>query len=113
MSSKSVGTKSISAKSVKKNRPTKPLELTQPFVVGTAYFIRTVTYHLVGRVKSIVGQFLVLEDAAWVADSGRFTQAIETGTLNEVEPVTVPVIVNMGSITDAPEWRHDLPRTQK
>jgi hypothetical protein len=31
-----------------------------PFVVGKAYFIRTVTYHLTGRVKEISGQFLIL-----------------------------------------------------
>lgn len=100
---------------VKKSGQVKPATSapTHPFVIGAAYFIRTVTYHWVGRVKSIAGQFLVLEDAAWVADSGRFMQAIESGALNEVEPVMVPVVVNMGSIVDAPEWKHPLPRTQK
>ena len=84
-----------------------------PFLIGAAYFIRTVTYHLTGRVKAIIGGFLVLEEAAWVADSGRFTQAIVDGKLNEVEPVTVPVFVNVNTITDAYEWRHSLPREQK
>ena len=84
-----------------------------PFVIGQAYFFRTVTYHLTGRVKAIVGSFLVIEDAAWIADSGRFTQAINDGKLNEVEPMDVDVIVNTNSITDAPIWKHELPRTQK
>ncbi len=84
-----------------------------PFAIGAQYFIRTVTYHLTGRVVNIVGQFLVLEDAAWIADSGRFTQAINQGTLNEVEPVNGPVIVNLNSITDAFNWAHELPKAQK
>lgn len=83
-----------------------------PFEAGEAYFIRTVTYHLVGRVRHVLRDFLVLEDAAWVADSGRFMQAIKDGALNEVEPVGV-AFVNLGSITDAFPWRHTLPTGQK
>lgn len=91
--------------------PTKTPAL--PFEVGEKYFIRTVTYHLTGQVKAIVGNFLVLTDAAWIADSGRFMAAIESGTLDEVEPVTCEVFVNTDSICDAFAWRHDLPRVQK
>ncbi len=83
-----------------------------PFTIGQSYFIRTVTYHLVGRVKAIVGTNLILESASWVADSGRFMQAIKNGTLNEVEPVG-DAIVNMTSYTDAFPWNHALPETQK
>lgn len=101
--------KSTVTKSTKKTA----VEPSTPFLIGAAYYIRTVTYHLVGRVKAIVGGFLVLEDAAWVADSGRFTQAITDGKLNEVEPVTVPVFVNMNAITDVFVWNHELPREQK
>jgi len=84
-----------------------------PFKVGEKYFIRTVTYHATGKVKKIVGNFLVLEDAAWVADSGRFRQAIMEGTLDEVEPVDVEMYLNIESIIDAFEWKKDLPREQK
>jgi len=59
------------------------------------------------------GGFLILTDAAWIADSGRFMQAIETGELGEVEPVTVPVRVNIASIIDVYHWKHPLPREQK
>jgi hypothetical protein len=104
----------MSVKSAKKTRTTVgPSTPSTPFLIGAAYFIRTVTYHLTGRVKAIIGGFLVLEEAAWIADSGRFTQAIVNGKLNEVEPVTVPVFVNVNTITDAYEWRHSLPREQK
>ena len=81
-----------------------------PFKVGGSYFIRTVTYFATGRVKAIVGNFLVLEDAAWIADSGRFNEAINKGILSEVEPVEVDMFVNFNSITDAFPWRHKLPR---
>ena len=80
--------------------------------IGKSWFIRTVTYHLVGRVKKIVGNFLVLEDASWIPDSGRFMNTIKEGKLNEVEPVG-QALVNLNSITDMFPWRHDLPQEQK
>jgi hypothetical protein len=55
--------------------------------VGAQLFIRTVTYHMTGRVVKRTGNLLELEDAAWIADSGRFADAIKTGELSEVEPV--------------------------
>lgn len=83
------------------------------FEVGEKYFIRTVTYFATGRVKRVVGNFLELETAAWVADTGRFRQAIMDGVLNEVEPVEVPMFINIASITDAFAWKHNLPTEQK
>ncbi len=81
-------------------------------LVGQKWFFRTVTYHLVGRVKKRMGNFLVLEGAAWVADSGRFMQAIKDGKLSEVEPVG-DALVNLSAVTDAFPWRHKLPTEQK
>lgn len=92
---------------------TKIMNASIPFKIGECYFIRTVTYHLTGKVENVIGDFLVLKDAAWVADSGRFTQAINNGILNEVEPVNVLVYVNINSITDAFDWKHKLPSEQK
>ena len=80
--------------------------------VGEKIFIRTVTYHLVGRVKAVNGTLIELTDASWVADSGRFTQAIKDGTLNEVEPVG-RCWVNASAIVDAFPWTHALPKVQK
>lgn len=83
---------------------------------GNKVFIRTVTYHLVGEVtgRETVGEttFLVLENASWVADSGRFHVAIARGELSEVEFVG-PALVNVAAITDAFPWRHELPTTSK
>lgn len=88
-------------------------KLDLPFQVGEAYFIRTVTYFATGKVKAVTGQFLVLEDAAWIADTGRFSDALAKGVMSEVEPVNVDMFVNTASITDAFPWEHALPREQK
>jgi hypothetical protein len=84
-----------------------------PFEIGGKYFFRTVTYFATGEVAEIKGDFLVLKSAAWVADTGRFREAIMQGTLNEVEPVEVPMYLNVNVITDAFVWTHKLPDTQK
>jgi hypothetical protein len=81
-------------------------------MVGKSYFFRTVTYHMTGKVKKVIGNILELEKAAWIADSGRFMQAIKDGKLNEVEPVGVAYI-NMASVTDFFPWTHKLPEEQK
>ena len=92
--------------------PESPAASSADPMVGGKWFIRTVTYHLVGRVVRRAGVFLVLKDASWVADSGRFMQAIKDGTLSEVEPVG-DAIVNLSAITDAFPWIHALPTAQK
>ena len=56
-------------------------------LIGKKFFFRTVTYHMTGKVIKRIGNFVQLEKAAWIADSGRFMTAIKTGELNEVEPV--------------------------
>ena len=74
-------------------------------MVGEKYYFRTVTYHLTGRVKKVIGSLLELENAAWIADSGRFMNAIKEGVLNEVEPVG-RAYVNMLSVTDIFPWKN-------
>lgn len=82
------------------------------FKIGGKYFFRTVTYHLVGKVEKQIEGFLILSNASWVADSGRFGKAIETGLLNEVEFVG-DAILNQETITDAFPWKHELPKITK
>ena len=80
--------------------------------VGEKLFIRTVTYHCVGEVTKKIGNFFELKNASWVADSGRFMQAIKNGTLSEVEPVGT-MWLNTNSIVDIFPWKHSLPKDQK
>ena len=85
-----------------------------PFEIGEPYFIRTVTYHLTGTLVRVTAQELVIEHAAWIADDGRFMQAMEKGEFKEVEPYPdSQVIVGRGSIIDAIKVQFKLPRSQK
>jgi hypothetical protein len=81
-------------------------------MVGEKYFFRTVTYHMTGRVKKVIGNIVELENAAWIADSGRFMNAIKEGTLNEVEPVG-RAYLNLSSVVDFFPWNHALPEKQQ
>lgn len=81
-------------------------------LVGKKWYFRTVTYHMVGEVVKLVGSFVMLKNSSWVADSGRWMQAIRDGVLNEVEPTGVSY-VNINTVTDFVEWKHPLPKDQK
>lgn len=83
-----------------------------PFEIGKAYLIRTVTYHQVGILKDIVGDFLIFKDASWVADSGRFSDCISKGSFNEVEYVG-PMMINKTAIVDAFAWENKVPKETK
>ena len=73
-----------------------------PYKIGEVYLIRTVTMIDVGRVVAVFPTEVVLEDACWVADTGRFAQAVATGEYGETEPFPDgEVIVGRGSIIDA------------
>jgi len=84
-----------------------------PWEIGKNYLIRTVTMIQLGKLKRVTDKELVLSDACWVADTGRFTQALEKGTLNEVEMFQRDVIIGRGGLIDATEWLCELPKTQK
>lgn len=84
-----------------------------PLRVGASVFIRTVTNYYTGRVVALTEFEVVLDDAAWIADTGRFHTALKSGTLGEIEPYIGPVSVARGPIVDVTEWTHDLPRDQK
>ena len=85
-----------------------------PWVCGQAYLIRTCTMTLLGRLIGVWPQELALADAAWIADTGRFADAIKGGPskLAEVEPMGT-VIIGRGSIVDAVAWEHELAKEQK
>lgn len=85
------------------------------FEIGKSYFVRTVTYHYLGRLVSVTDSDLVFADASWVASSGRFHKALAEGVpiLDEVEPYPANVIVSRAVIVDASVWDHDLPGEAK
>lgn len=83
-----------------------------PFEIGKAYLIRTVTYHQVGILKDIQGDFLIFKDASWVADSGRFSECLSKGTFSEVE-YAGPMFINKTAIVDAFPWENKVPKETK
>mgnify|MGYP000524289872 CR=1 FL=1 len=83
------------------------------FEVGKQYLIRTVTFFYTGMLIRVTDNDLVLSDAAWIADTGRFHDCLKSGVFNEVEPFLSDVIVPRSAIIDATIWDHKLPREQK
>jgi hypothetical protein len=81
--------------------------------IGHNYFIRTVTNYFTGKLKYVSPTELVLGEAAWIADTGRFSDALKTWTPNEVEPYPGDVIIGRGAIVDASIWDGALPREKK
>lgn len=85
-----------------------------PMPIGTNVFIITVTRFYTGRVTAIAEEEVELDEAAWIADTGRFTDAMKAvEKLNEIEPYPGKTIVNRGLIADWSVWPHELPRSQK
>ena len=86
-----------------------------PWEVGSNYFIRTVTHHFTGKLVAVHQTELVLTQAAWIADDGRFMEAVASGSFKEVEPfpADAEVIVNRASLVDALKIAFKLPCSQK
>jgi hypothetical protein len=88
-----------------------------PFEIGKNYFIRTVTMSYAGRLKAVYDDTFVLSDASWIADTGRFHNAIKSGLeeidSSEIEPFVNDVIVGRGALIDMTIYNFPLPTKQK
>ncbi len=80
---------------------------------GQNVIIRTVTHYYTGRLSAADGTWLQLDDAAWIADTGRWSKALETGELREVEPYPGTCWVALAAVVDLARWSHDLPRATR
>lgn len=83
--------------------------------VGSAVFVQTVTFGYTGRVVAQADGMLWLTDAAWIAETGRFTQAMASGEFDEVEPYPEGQVVALavGAIVTIMPWVHKLPRARR
>jgi len=70
-------------------------------LIGQLVFIRTVTMTNCGRLVAVLPQAFVLEDAVWVANTGRWSNFCKTGNADEVEPFADgPVYVGKAGLID-------------
>lgn len=81
--------------------------------VGKDVFVRTVTYHYIGRIKEINEHSIVLSDASWIPQSGRWSTTLSTGELKECEPYVDDVYLNRQAVVDITAWRFALPTKAK
>lgn len=90
-----------------------PTDTTGPWEIGKNYLIRTVTMIDTGKLVAVYAQELVLESAAWIADTGRFSGSLKSCNFSEVEPFPDGhLILGRGSVIDAIQIPN-LPREQK
>ena len=68
---------------------------------------------MIDVVKRVAHGFVILGEAAWIPDSGRWSTFLSSGTANEVEPFPDEVAVSLGSIVDVAPWSAALPRSVK
>lgn len=80
-----------------------------PYKIGASYLVRTVTNYFSGNLVAVYEHELVLTKAAWIADTGRFSQSLKTGIMSEVEPIPGDVIIGRGAIVDVCEWPEGKP----
>jgi hypothetical protein len=86
---------------------------THSLKLGNNYMVETVTKYFIGELVSITDCDLVLASAAWVADTGRYHEAVMNCKFPnnaEIEPYKDRVIVNRKSIVAVVPWDGALPR---
>lgn len=85
-----------------------------PYIIGEKYFIRTVTNYYTGILEAVHDQELVINNAAWIVDTGRFNKMLKGADMNEIEPYPDgPVVIGRGAIIDASIVDFDMPRSEK
>lgn len=84
-----------------------------PVQIGKAYLFRTVTRIEVGRVVSVCGDFIEIEDASWISDTGRYHDCLVSGAFGEVAPYPNGAVLNSSAFLSYAPWDHPLPRQKK
>ena len=79
---------------------------------GKSYLFRTVTMIYTGKIVSMKKDEILLTTAAWIADTGRFSDNLSSCEFNEVEPYPNDVVIFRGALLDVTEIK-TLPTKQK
>ncbi len=73
-----------------------------PFEIGKTYIFRTITMCDIGRISDIVGNYIILENAVWIPDTGSWSKClVDPNEIQNVEPFASKVFLNTDSIVDA------------
>ena len=78
--------------------------------IGKKYIVRAIPHCYTGELLAVTPTEIILGHAAWIAHTGKFSTALESGKLQYVEPYPDEVIVMRAVIADMSEWKHPLPR---
>jgi len=99
----------------KKDKIVKKSVKGSPYLIGANYLVRTVTMIYTGKLINVFDKELILTECAWIPDTGRWQQACEKGTFDEVEPYPseAEVIINKEAILDSFIVSWKLPKEQK
>lgn len=74
--------------------------------MNNGIFARCATFHYAGRLidRTDDAAFIVLDKATWVADSGRFGEALKNKSFSQFENYVNPVMLNTNFIVDFTPW---------
>ena len=77
--------------------------------------IRTITMIYTGRLIKSSNNELVITEACWIPDTGRWMEACKTGSFDEIEPYpsNAEVIINRDAVLDLFKISFNLPQEQK
>ena len=80
------------------------------FEVGAAYYVETYGKNFVARVAAVTPTEVVLADAAWVADTGRFHEFLRDGRTEsmEIEPLPDGWSIPLAYVSGTLPWPHPL-----
>ena len=67
------------------------------FKDGETLFVQTATHYYAGTLEDINDKAILLKDAAWVADTGRFNEFIKGSKPSELEPCG-SVLISWGAV---------------
>lgn len=73
------------------------------FTIGKVYAFRTVTMIYTGRLVSENETQFLVDEAAWIPDTERWADFVDTGAHKEAEPYKRPVVLFKGAMLDITE----------
>lgn len=80
------------------------------FPAGHYMYFRCVTYHYVGKIERVLPYEVLLSNPVWVADSGKWQRAYETGELTDYMHGPDYLLLGRLSIVDAGPWTAAPPK---